>query len=79
MNHDQFMHAFMQAVFSTIHRDENDENVNHIMELAASFIASYGEEGLEESIVTHPIISHAFGMLLEVSSILRMFNHLLIV
>lgn len=79
MNHDQFMSAFLQVVFSAMHREENDVHTNHIMKLAALFIASYGEEGLEESIMTHPIICTAFGRILNVCSVLQMFNHSLIV
>lgn len=79
MNHDQFMSAFMQVLFSVMHRDENDVHTNHIMKLAALFITSYGEDGLEECIMTHPVIRTAFGKILSVSSIISMFNHPLIV
>lgn len=69
MNHDQFMTAFIQVVFVSMHRDENDENANRIMKLAALFIASYGEDGDEETNLTHPIICNAFERILMVKSI----------
>ena len=68
MNHDEFMSAFMQVVFSAMHREENDENANRIMKLAALFIASYGEDGDEENNLTHPIIINAFERILTVKS-----------
>lgn len=70
MKHEQFMKAFMQVLLVTMHREENDENANRILKLAALFIASYGEDGDEETNLTHPIICSAFESILEVSLIL---------
>ena len=68
MNHHEFMAGFMQVVFVAMHREENDENANRIMKLAALFIASYGEDGDEETNLTHPIICNAFERILMVKS-----------
>lgn len=66
MGHKPFMAAFMKMTMMFLIREDNDEYSPRVLKFIGTFVASFGEEVVEDG-GSHLIIQHVFDEILSVS------------